>query len=1143
MKELFQNLDISLDALFGDTEVFCDQNKDGLADALNLQIVAPGGLSDSHVWAALLNLSARLCFEVLAVDLPFVHTRVKEHTPLLLIHKPGLQPPVLEKLEPSWAELRHSGPGKWEAYCKEPQGLASLLDLLAACRANSKQEPFSWSCLQLDKNKTARLWDPAGREHREVALITSPVKGGDMNIEPALTEELDCFDLTGDKGIYGRPADDPRACFLDLGISLPEEGMTCQLGLGLCQWLSRAVLECTDLKLPLVRVGENQGGFGRELQICPQKDKEPELEFRSKTKGEPQVVKACGNPSGLAKLLVKWAELAFALKGPDDQAAINFRDRINEFEQLILGQGYWGAWAHGLCRGGEKALPPVPKRFLSRFKEPCRNLHLPIPQTTAPLPVVTRRSSWTDETQRLLALAAKIRPGEGLLELEAFISKPRQEREDLARELVGVLRKKGYEPKVKVLNSYKPGFSWLMEEVLPEIKGLSKVEGARLVFARFSKENCLELSSRWLEECFPAPDLMARSLGKPKDWVEFCEEPEPGCSLRFMALDETGACLWKKDFTPLLTGIPYFEGRTAYPSASGFRLWQNGRVILEKTLASDREHFWRVFKERWLPELEKRMEMRLESEDHKGHPAFWHEIRLEVGINETDARLDLDDERICPMEAVHEDIYFGLLTFFRGFSAKHNLDPATQLGRVAPVVYSQIKGKRPFAVLKARPLAWPQAPVQETPVVLKREKLLLRRGQWLLLHEFNYDSDLIARLSVVAWAWGYDALLWEKGVGLRLSAPKRSPKNQARQITCPQPPDDRLLLSKEVEDWIHRLGGLPNLSVWQAGHTWQGRKVWALEAVLQSGGRFVSQARSRLAKPTLLFNARHHANEVSSTNAALRLAHFLGSTPKGGDMLKKVNVVFIPLENADGVATLEELLPGAEDHKLHAARYNALGTEYYADYYEDPPRFPDALAKAGLWARWLPRLCLDAHGVPSHEWDQPFGGLAPAGFQEFWLPRTMVFAYIPYIEDEKHPGNPGAKALGSSLVKAFDQENEIKNLNGRLADRYHRYARNQHNEVFPPSQGESLTLLPVIGRISATNLAMRKPQITPYEVITEVTDELASGKLLELCVRAHGLAAEVMIKDLLHNAEKAMKYPYSEWNGVYFAWRPGDQSH
>ena len=110
----------------------------------------------------------------------------------------------------------------------------------------------------------------------------------------------------------------------------------------------------------------------------------------------------------------------------------------------------------------------------------------------------------------------------------------------------------------------------------------------------------------------------------------------------------------------------------------------------------------------------------------------------------------------------------------------------------------------------------------------------------------------------------------------------------------------------------------------------------------------------------------------------------------------------------------------APDHKLHAARYNALGVEWYADYFADPPRFAEARVKPRLWHRWLPQIVLDAHGVPSHEWDQPFSGyVPPKPFQEFWLPKTFVYAIVPFIDRPDHPGHGMAGRLVNQMRQAL----------------------------------------------------------------------------------------------------------------------------
>jgi hypothetical protein len=321
-----------------------------------------------------------------------------------------------------------------------------------------------------------------------------------------------------------------------------------------------------------------------------------------------------------------------------------------------------------------------------------------------------------------------------------------------------------------------------------------------------------------------------------------------------------------------------------------------------------------------------------------------------------------------------------------------------------------------------------------------------------------------------------------------------------------------------------------------AGTSFQGRGIRVLEAVLAGGGRLVSVARTRLLKPTLLLNARHHANEVSSTNAALRLAWELAATSRGRETLKRVNVAIVPLENADGVATLEELLPGCEGHKLHAARYNALGVEWYADYFQERPRFPEARVKPLLWRRWLPLLVLDAHGVPSHEWEQPFSGYAPGRFRAYWIPRAFIYAILPFIEDPSHPGHRTARSVAGVLARAIGAERDIGRMDREIKDRYLRYARRWEPEVFPPSAAGHLTVLPSDRRLAGLNFGVQRWPVTASEIVTEVTDEVVDGKLLGLCARAHLAAAWGLLAWLGKRAPGRLVRRPSAGGGIVLSW-------
>jgi hypothetical protein len=345
---------------------------------------------------------------------------------------------------------------------------------------------------------------------------------------------------------------------------------------------------------------------------------------------------------------------------------------------------------------------------------------------------------------------------------------------------------------------------------------------------------------------------------------------------------------------------------------------------------------------------------------------------------------------------------------------------------------------------------------------------------------------------------------------------------------------------REAEAWIRRLGEMPRLRAWQAGTSWQGRSIWALEAVSASGGGIASIARARLLKPTLLLNARHHANEVSSTNAALRLAWELAATRWGHEILKRVNAAIVPLENADGVAALEELLPGCTGHKLHAARYNALGAEWYADYFSKRPRFPEAHVKPLLWRRWLPLVVLDAHGVPSHEWDQPFSGYAPGRFRQFWIPRAFIYAILPFIDEISHPGHRPAREISRIFARAIRADGRIQKLDRELKDRYARYARAWEPQAFPASGGRGLTILPSEERLAGLNFGVQRFPVTLSEIVTEVTDEVVSGRLLALCARAHLTAAKALLEWLGRRAQGRVVRKRMRGGGLSLTWVPGN---
>jgi len=1030
--------------------------------------------------------------------------------------------------DPAWpaaAEIRRQKPARVTIGGRCPQSIARVIAGLALSAASGSRLPKNWRTIRLAEPASDAMEVFCGRRSAtgriRLPRIPAPEKNRASAISPGPLDLFNPFSRA-----YEVPADEPRGRCLNLKILIDPVRLSAPLGMALSELAAVAVLEATDMTLPLVFAGEAPL-TGLVLEVNEQKPKRPgvthQIRFLSRRSRRHDVILAEGQPKPLARALREWTQFILHRHGPGCEAADAFQTQVEAARDLVAGCGRWGGWAHHLMRAaaGEKGPPPVSGAEHAKVLRACNALGLKLP-ARAPSSNLYRRSSWRSESQKILDYARRIRPGTGRLEGRIFVSKPLQTRRELKKQLTSILRQKGYQVDLAVFNAYKPGVSWLLEVVAKQLQGIAHLADIELAYRTFRiGGGSLELPGRWLQEIFPGPDLLASTLGWPPDRIRLIRRRNLADAYRIRAWNRQGHLVLEQGFTPYISRLPYLPGRpqagTVCPTCSGIRLRRGADIILDRPVMTDREYFWRTFQMRWLPAIEAQMREHLNLLKGDMTPAFWEEVRLEVALEETDVRLGLDAERICPMEALHEDLYFGLLNFFQIFAREHKLAPAIQFGRILPLVSARLKGGRPSARMIAKPFQRSAAKGngRARPQVTA---LSFERGQWHveLSGGIRRLSALnIRHLCAAARAWGI--CLEPSRMQGRLQVKRKPPRPVRRAATVSgptaAPPEDRLLSAREAAGWIRQLGRMPHLQVWQAGRSWQGRPIRVIEAGLQGGGALASVAKVRVLKPTLLINARHHANEISSTNAVLHLAWQLSATRQGREILKQTNIVMIPLENADGVATLEALLPEGPDHKLHAARYNALGVEWYSDYFADPPRFDEARVKPRLWRRWLPQIVLDAHGVPSHEWDQPFSGyVPPKPFQEFWLPKTFVYAIVPFIDRPDHPGHGLAGRLVNQMRQALANDRAITGLNRALNERYRRYARSAEPRIFPACTAETLVALPPQKRVAEHNFAERCWPLTQSEIITEVTDEIASGSLLALCARAHRSIAGALIE-------------------------------
>jgi hypothetical protein len=1105
---------VNLGVLWPENTLCEDSDADGYADRLNIEIGVAPGLGSGHVWAGLINLAVRLNIECCGAGIAAPLCVREPQARTLLVRPPSSR----HKLA---ACLEQVNGGGWVISGYSPKAINRLLNCLAA--ETVQHHDTCAKRLELVDEDSATclvIWrDGLTASHVKLATLTQKceVQGTGSG------HGMDLVSLTS--SIFIESEKEVRGSRLALGLELPVK-LSSTSGRAAFSLIASAAARATEVILPVAHVGQS---CGNGLHLKLDENEHTEAWLQQEVGG----FRAVGGRSALAGLLKNLERLWFETDGPGGETLELWRSRLYKAAALAAGKEGDGTLAYRLAKG--LALPDLPDTQWRKAVRACRLWGYPEPVRIPPKPATVRRTGWQKEDARLLTLAEKMQSGSGKVMCRVFLSGSRIFRNRFATRLNSILQAKGYEPETKVVRSYKPAVSWLLEEVEPHLaETAARLE---ISFSPFTRPGQMELNSRWAQEIYPAPDIVCRKRGWNYDQVQMSINPDQEHAYVVRAFKSTGELTWEGVLTPPVSQLPYQlageNNRFSYPVCASIEVRKDNQVLLNSQLPTDREIFWQRFQQSWLPEMESAMVAALPDLQRNKALSFWEEIRFEIRINEEQENLGFAEERISPMEGLHEDIYFGLLAFCGAFCRQHRLQPALNMGRIIPQVYSNHRGE-PEARLRLKPVQ---------PVSRGTGKKVVIPGigysKGLITVELNYrQGDLtesgLRKLCGVAKIWGYRFVVQGEKLLLRMRpAAGPVPPEPGKNV---QPLDIEAIPSgEEINTWSWDLNGQPGIRVWRAGQSLMGRSMLAVEA---GSAGLMHARRARLLKPTLFINARHHANEISGTNAALALLYQLATQKKRKESTNArahINIVVVPVENPDGVATFEEMLPHAPDHKLHAARYNSLGMEWYDQYFNPDTVFSEARVKTRLYERWLPEYMLDLHGVPSHEWEQPFAGYINPSFREHWIPRSFVYAIMPFYDNPEHPGGAESRDLADKLSAAMEAEPDIAELNRQIYGRYERYAKAFEPEIFNSTLKGSLIVVPTCSRISQTNFAIRKWPTVKSEVITEVLDEVAHGPWLARCTRAHLVVIDTMIRRMQGAGPLRLKREGGP-DGVRFSW-------
>ena len=340
---------------------------------------------------------------------------------------------------------------------------------------------------------------------------------------------------------------------------------------------------------------------------------------------------------------------------------------------------------------------------------------------------------------------------------------------------------------------------------------------------------------------------------------------------------------------------------------------------------------------------------------------------------------------------------------------------------------------------------------------------------------------------------------------------------------------------------LARMSEFPEATVYQIGESYLGQSTWAMDLMPPMDASHWSQRKASLLKPTIVYSARQHANEVSSTSHTLRLAEMLLTDPERKKNLDKVNIIFHPIQNPDGAQLAWDMHQYNPEHILHAGYWGSLGIDSTTDSDEPMPIYPEAEVRPRIWRMWLPDIFLNPHGYPAHQLVQlfsEFSGLVRAGrrTERNWgFNKGWFMPGFDVVDDPELPRHKAAALkIRGYITNAIQATGPVAAMNERNYDRYRRYGMQFEPEVFRMDLHNGVNIgMPIKGRLaSAPGRGGRgyDPKITIWAAGTEAPDEPARGDWMKVVASA-GLAWDTAVLQYLLDGDHQVNRNTTEFFG------------
>ncbi len=354
----------------------------------------------------------------------------------------------------------------------------------------------------------------------------------------------------------------------------------------------------------------------------------------------------------------------------------------------------------------------------------------------------------------------------------------------------------------------------------------------------------------------------------------------------------------------------------------------------------------------------------------------------------------------------------------------------------------------------------------------------------------------------------------------------------------------------EAYELLAKMSTFPEATVYKVGESYLGKDVWAMDLMPPVAASHWSQAKATTVKPTVVYSARQHANEISSTSHVLKLAELLLTDPEYKEKLKKVNVVIHPITNPDGAQLAYDMQKVTPNYMLHAGYLGSLGVDMTSGQNDPDPMYPETLVRPALWRAWLPDIFLNPHGYPHHEWVQLFSEYAAwvrtraVETRDYWSMRGWWTPGFQWLDDPRYPRHKEDQfKIRSRIVANVRAAPEVVALNQRAYDRYARYTFAFDQKNFKLDFTDGVLMYTAIkgaraqregapGGGGGGGFMSRYPNVTIWEGVTEAPDETARGDWLKLVATAGLQWDKASLQHLVEGNHAVDRRADVFWGGV-----------